>query len=668
MWLRKKSSNEVMRYLTFALLLSIQLASAQTPTMIQVKTLDRTFTAVPQLGVSIDGQPFFFTTETGSVYTEISSANLPPKTILLNDDQLEAESWNYSKGILEIIVRKKSYQIIKAIVKDTREKPLSGVKVFYNSTKPDEETTDASGMIQMAMPLDENLNRANLLSVEGHKILSTRFLGLNVTIVVEPVSSKTNTLIPDVPDLLKTYSIDDLDSIKSLTMFYAVFKNLELQKLSEDQRKQIDQKFLELVNQREDSVTHRLQQTLFGTVSNSSLVKEDIELLTNQALAERSFLVEMQQKFNENIETIENKLLSGGGNLSESERSSLLLDLENLNNILESTEQQFYQNQAAYLAAFSSIKNRLLNIEDLENQLSASETLRRTESQALQRKLLITFFTIVGLMVVAFVLFYLTQKFIKQKNALAKANDEVKRVNENLEYLVAQRTKLLEEANKELDMFFYRSSHDLKRPLTTIMGLANIAKHTLEPSALTLFDKAATTAREMDRLLQKLKMISVINHPTDKAVIDFHNQIQGAVDELRGFVDFKDANFKYTIEPGIFLNSFPYVLAIILKNLIENALFFSTLRNDANAKVEMNVFQKDSRVFIVFNDNGVGIPQDIQPKIWDMFFVGNESSKGNGLGLYITQKAIKTLNGEVYFRSIENEFTEFTISIPIQQG
>jgi len=63
-------------------------------------------------------------------------------------------------------------------------------------------------------------------------------------------------------------------------------------------------------------------------------------------------------------------------------------------------------------------------------------------------------------------------------------------------------------------------------------------------------------------------------------------------------------------------------------------------------------------------DNGIGIdPESIQ-SIWNMFYIGDERSKGNGLGLYVTYKAVRTLGGTIEAKSEKDSFTEFAITLP----
>jgi hypothetical protein len=81
--------------------------SAQEKQVVQVKTFDHQLKAMGNLELAINDKEFFAVNAKGSAFTELSQNDLPVKSVRLRNDELEAESWNYSKGVIEIIIRKK---------------------------------------------------------------------------------------------------------------------------------------------------------------------------------------------------------------------------------------------------------------------------------------------------------------------------------------------------------------------------------------------------------------------------------------------------------------------------------------------------------------------------------------------------------------------------------
>ena len=111
-------------------------------------------------------------------------------------------------------------------------------------------------------------------------------------------------------------------------------------------------------------------------------------------------------------------------------------------------------------------------------------------------------------------------------------------------------------------------------------------------------------------------------------------------------------------------HSYPALIRIILENLIENAVFFCGT-NMPSIQVQM-VELDESEVKIEVRDNGQGIAPELQNRVFDMYFRGNERSKGNGLGLYIVKKAVEKLNGRIEMESALHEGTTFHVFLPNQ--
>lgn len=96
-----------------------------------------------------------------------------------------------------------------------------------------------------------------------------------------------------------------------------------------------------------------------------------------------------------------------------------------------------------------------------------------------------------------------------QSEELLTASNTISSINKQLEVKIEERTYELKQAYKELDTFFYRSSHDFRKPITTFLGLAGVAAITVkDPVSLELFEKVRETASSLDKMLQKLQSIS----------------------------------------------------------------------------------------------------------------------------------------------------------------
>jgi signal transduction histidine kinase len=250
-----------------------------------------------------------------------------------------------------------------------------------------------------------------------------------------------------------------------------------------------------------------------------------------------------------------------------------------------------------------------------------------------------------------------------QSEELIEANQTISEINRGLETKIETRTTDLKQAYKELDTFFYRSSHDFRRPLTTFMGLAEVAKITVkERNALELFEKVNETAHTLDRMLVKLQSISDIGAQQlifkEVFLLELFETI---IDTFRSELDEKGIKVSLNIQRTLSLISYPALVKIIAENLIENAIVFSNVENPF---LNIEVSKVNDGVLIKISDNGEGIPVHLHDRIFEMYFRGSERSKGNGLGLYITRKAIEKLHGQVKFASEAFKGTVFEINLP----
>jgi len=251
-----------------------------------------------------------------------------------------------------------------------------------------------------------------------------------------------------------------------------------------------------------------------------------------------------------------------------------------------------------------------------------------------------------------------------QSEELREANETIGEINRGLESMVNKRTGQLKEAYKELDTFFYRSSHDFRRPLTTFLGLAEVAKITVKDQyALELFSKVRETAINLDKMLFKLQSISDLGAQQlvykEVLVREVYNTIYDSFSEE---LDRKGIRLVCEIDPGESFYSYPAMVRIILENLIENAVNFST---PLSPVIVARSFHRDGHMVIEVADNGPGIEQQYIDHIFDMYFRASERSKGNGLGLYIVKKAAEKLDGTVTVNSVPNTGSVFTVLLPL---
>lgn len=99
-----------------------------------------------------------------------------------------------------------------------------------------------------------------------------------------------------------------------------------------------------------------------------------------------------------------------------------------------------------------------------------------------------------------------------------------------------------------------------------------------------------------------------------------------------------------------------------LNNLVKNAI--QSIPNDREGRIVVSLFKRNDTAIIRISDNGTGIPKDIQDKIFSPNFTTKQY--GSGIGLLITKNIIQSVNGKIYFETVENEGTDFFVELDIQ--
>jgi signal transduction histidine kinase len=251
-----------------------------------------------------------------------------------------------------------------------------------------------------------------------------------------------------------------------------------------------------------------------------------------------------------------------------------------------------------------------------------------------------------------------------QSEELVEANQMIAENNRQLEMKVEERTSALRQAYQELDIFFYRSSHDFRRPLTTFLGLAEVAKITVkDTNALELFARVSETATNLDRMLTKLQSISDVGgqHLVYREVL-VRDIFEALCDRFRDDLERKHIKVTAGVELTRPFCSYPAMVNVILENLLENSIFFCGV---VDPFVRLHVYEQHDTVVIVMEDNGQGIDRQYHDRVFEMYFRGNERSKGNGLGLYIVQKAVQKLEGRIEFTSEVGVGSCFRVYLPM---
>lgn len=241
--------------------------------------------------------------------------------------------------------------------------------------------------------------------------------------------------------------------------------------------------------------------------------------------------------------------------------------------------------------------------------------------------------------------------------------EEIRKNNEELK--TAHEQVLLQEKLAHIGELSASLAHEINNPLAiAFLNLTILKKrNNFDPKVLEMLDKTELALNRIKDIVIGLKTYSHGNLELIE-VIDVHHLLKTSVDLVSTFYKKENIDIKTNFHHDpLFLKLNSSKFQQVIMNFLSNA-------KDALEKCEQKVIQVITKktpdfIFIEVQDNGSGIPENIQKKIFEMYFTTKSAGKGTGMGLGISKKIIEELGGEILMNSKPNEGTCFIIKIPV---
>lgn len=260
-------------------------------------------------------------------------------------------------------------------------------------------------------------------------------------------------------------------------------------------------------------------------------------------------------------------------------------------------------------------------------------------------------------------IFSLMMKHLEYQNqVLAEKVIEQKQLTEKLEVQYNSQIEL----NQALDSFVYRSSHDLRSPLTSALGLIDITLQAESKEDINRYlNLQKKSLKKLDTFITDILYYSQNRHKEillEKISLD--SLISESLFQLKHLPSYDRIQFSQNEVSHAYIIGDRLRLRIIFNNIISNAYkYFDPHKQQSILKISTKYTPEG--ISICFEDNGLGINEKHLAQIYDMFFRATHKAEGSGIGLFIVKEAVEKMQGSIHCTSTLGQGTVFEIVLPV---
>ncbi len=257
---------------------------------------------------------------------------------------------------------------------------------------------------------------------------------------------------------------------------------------------------------------------------------------------------------------------------------------------------------------------------------------------------------------------------LRQENTERRhAEEEIHRLNRELEERVMKRTAELESSNKELESFAYSISHDLRAPLRHINAFIALLKaeadSNLNKKSRYYISVITESTDTMEQLIDNLLSFSRLGRQAMKCEeLNMRKITENVIKQFHRDSDGRE--IRWDIGKLPLISADLSLIRIVMTNLISNAVKFTRKRDHAIIEIGSEDRNGDTVIFV--RDNGVGFDQAYADKLYGVFqrLHRSDEFEGTGVGLAIVQRIIHRHGGRVWAEGEVNKGATFYFSLP----
>lgn len=272
------------------------------------------------------------------------------------------------------------------------------------------------------------------------------------------------------------------------------------------------------------------------------------------------------------------------------------------------------------------------------------------------------------------------------ESSIQKRTSELKHTLDDLQS--TQERMVIQEKLASLGSLTAGIAHEIKNPLSLITNAADALPFLIE--SLENSKNVDDQADQLEQIKELVRIVTTHSHRTNKIVNNMLTQVNDSDQKTEDY-DFslsctqaaelakrslwakyaQDIEFDFNIEPHIYVNHCSQDITRIFSNSFQNSAHSLAEKHQKQkgfkAIISVNLKKLDDHVLLCIQDNGCGIPKEIEKDVLTPFFTTKDPEEGTGLGLSMMNDLIKSIQGSLEINSQEGKFTELKILLPLIQ-
>jgi len=257
-----------------------------------------------------------------------------------------------------------------------------------------------------------------------------------------------------------------------------------------------------------------------------------------------------------------------------------------------------------------------------------------------------------------------TMALMEREAELADRTEEIESQKEELtaavEELVSKNNELIQR-NSELDQILYRTSHDLRSPVSSLTGIVNLLEgESLSEKCLEYVSHLKKLSGQMDTIIYSIGTLhDALLTEVELEELNAEKITHAAIAEVGELLKGYNIKIGTTFGSNAQFKSDKTLLIVLLRSLLSNSIIY---RPSRTGNIQIRWRFEPGQIYLDVEDDGDGIPESIAPRIFDMFFRGSQKAKGLGLGLFQVKKIAQKLGGKIEWSS-QPGLTIFTLQL-----